>query len=510
MSTVNAPEPAQSAPPRAMERWWSSRLASGATFALGATLLECLPVAAALQLGAALLARDPGAAAVPLWALLTLTLAAALLGHLLRGQKAGTVLIAAAPCWAVSAALVVRLSPGGYGAVSDGLGALGHDLTSGGTRLNGVFALLLLVTYLWWRGLRLGQSPPHGERLAGVLRVGLGVIVVTIAAAATVPGVAGSLLVGRLGLLLPLEVFAGMACLALAQVAVQRRAEQGGAVPSAPAPWLGFALTLSGLVVAVAFVFTLVLSFDTLSGAVASLGPLGAALDAGLRWLIYGFSYAIFFVLGGVVNWVNANRAGVAPVRQPQQPAVNPHNCPTAACPYHLAPSQGIAVAVILAVLIVTVLAVLFFAVYRSLSALRRASDDDEDAWERRESLDVRALLGAQLRDMLAGLTPHAAPAPQLPEGSVRRLYEDVLAAADRAGHGRQPPETPDEYAPRLAARAGAAEAPTNEPHPAAEDVAALTAAYERVRYAGTPDAREDHPALRAAARRLIARLRER
>jgi hypothetical protein len=509
MSTANASDPAPPAPPRALERWWSNRLTSGATFALGAALLECLPVAAALQLAAALLVRDPGAAAVPLWALVVLTLAAALLGHLLRGQKAGTVLIAAAPCWAVSAALVVRLSPAAYGAVSHGLGALSHDLQSGGTRLNGVFALLLLVTYLWWRGLRLGQSPPHGERLADVLKVGLGVIVATIILAATVPGSAGSLLLGRLGMLLPLEVFAGMVCLALAQAAVQRRAAQGGAMPTTPAPWLGFALTLSGLAVALAFLFTLVLSFDTLSGALASLGPLGAALDSGLRWLIYGVSYALFFVLGGVVNWVNANRAGVARVRPPAQPVVNPHNCPTPACTQQLPPAEGIAVAIVIALVIAVVLAALIFAIYHSLSALRRTTED-EDAWERRESLDVRALLGAQLRELLAGLVPHAAPAAQLPEGSVRRLYHDVLLAAEHAGQGRQPSETPDEYAPRLAASAGTPDSPTGDAHGASEDVAALTAAYERVCYADAPDAREDHHALRAAARRIMWRLRER
>jgi hypothetical protein len=444
---------------------------------------------------------------VPLWALLALVLAGALLGHRLRRQAAGTVLIAAAPLWALSAALVVRFSPGGYGGVSDVLGALGDDIVNGGARMGGVVGLLLLTGYCWWRGLRLGQAPPHGERLANTLKFGMGAIVCVIILTVSVPGAARGLLLGRLGLLLPLEVFAGMTCLALAQAVVQRRAVSEGATPGARAPWLGFALTLSGLAVALAFAFTLVLSFDTLSGALASFGPVGAALDAGVRWLIYGVSYAVFFVLGGVINWLlYARRGRETPPRPPTPPSTNPHPCTTAGCIPNLPPAAGIATAILLAVVIAAVLTVLIFAIYRSLSTLRRVTEDG-DAWERRESLDVRALLGAQLRDLLAALAPHALPQTLLPDGSVRRLYQDVLVAAERAGAGRQPAETPDEYAPRLAANAGE---PASAPGATAADVAALTTAYEHVRYADTPDAREDHAALRAAARRLIARLRER
>jgi hypothetical protein len=493
-----------------MERWWSSRLANGGAFMLGTALLECLPVAAALQLGAALAARDPSDAALPLWALLLLTLAGALLGHGLRRQKTATLLIVAAPCWAVSAALAVRLSPGGYGAVGDWLGALGHDVVTGGSRPSGVVGLLLLTGYIWWRGLRLGQAPPHGERLAGTLKYGLGLIVVIIILAASVPGAARGPLLGRLALLLPLEVFAGMACLAMAQAVVQRRAVREGATPDARAPWLGFALTLSGLTVALAFAFTLIFSFDNLSGALASLGPVGAALDAGLRWLLYGVSYVIFFVFGGIINWIyRARRGRETPVRPPASPTSNPHACTTAGCLPNLPPAEGIAVAVVLGVVIAAVLAALLYAIYRSLKTLRRETDDD-DAWERRESLDVRALLGAQLRELLAGLVPHAAPATPLPEGSVRRLYHDVLVAAEHAGTGRQPSETPDEFSPRLAAGTRDAGQPADTPSAPADDVTILTAAYDRVRYGDTPDAREDHPALRAAARRLIARLRGR
>ncbi|HEV2239122.1 MAG TPA: DUF4129 domain-containing protein [Ktedonobacterales bacterium] len=491
--------------PRARARWWSSRQTEGAVFILGAALLECLPVAAVLQLAAALVARDPGATALPLWALLALVLAAVLLGHWLRRQQAGTVLIVAAPLWAASAALVVRFSSGGYGGLSDWARALGTDIVNGGARMGGVVGLLLLTGYCWWRGLRLGQVPPYGERLANTLKFGVGAIVCVIILAVGVPGAARGLLLGRLGLLLPLEVFAGMTCLALAQAVVQRRAVGEGATPAARPPWLGFALTLSGLAVALAFAFTLVFSYDTLSSALASFGPLGAALNAGISWLIYGFSYAIFFVLGGVINWIfNGGRGRETPPNPPAPPATNPHACRTLACLPTLPPAAGIAIAILLAVVIVAVLAALTFAIYHSLNALRRATEDG-NAWERRESLDVRALLGAQLRDLLAGLVPHAAPATPLPDGSVRRLYHDVLAAAERAGAGRQPAETPDEFSLRLAASAHGA----SEPDAVAQDVASLTAAYERVRYADAPDAHEDHAALRAAARRLIARLRE-
>jgi hypothetical protein len=484
-----------------------------AAFTLGAALLECLPIAAALQFGASVVAGDPGDAALPLWALLALVLAGAVLGRGLRGQPATTVLVAAAPCWALSATLAMRLSPAGYGAVGAWLGALGHDLLTGGTRLNGALGVLVLAAYCWWRGLRLGQAPPHGERLAGILKVGLGAMILTIVFAAAVPGAAGGLLLGRLALLLPLEVFCGLACLAMAQAVVQRRAAGEGAVTATPAPWLGFALTLSGLTVALAFVFTLVFSFDRLNAAVASLGPVGAAVSAGLRWLLYGISYGIFFIFGGIINWLyHFSRGRQTSVRPPTPPVSNPRRCVVPACLPNLPPAEGIAVAIALAVVIAAVLAALAYAIYRSLSTLRRAAAEDGDAWERRESLDVPVLLGAQVRALLASLIPHLAPAPPVPEGSVRRIYQGVLAAAERAGAGRRPAETPEEYATRLTSSTGSAQSAPDPgaPDTGAADVRALTAAYERVRYADTPDAREDHQALRAAARRLIARLRER
>jgi hypothetical protein len=265
-------------------------------------------------------------------------------------------------------------------------------------------------------------------------------------------------------------------------------------------------LTLSGLTVALAFAFTLVFSFDRLSVAVASLGPVGAAVSGGLRWLLYGISYGIFFVFGGVVNWLYSFGRRQTTLHPPTPPASAPRHCVVPACLPSLPPAAGIAVAIALAVGIVAVLAALGYGVYYLLNTLRRTAAEEGDAWERRESLDVPALLGAQVRALLAGLLPHPPPAAPAPEGSVRRIYQTVLVAAERIGAGRQPSETPDEYATRLAASTHGSEGAAD----GAADVRALTGAYERVRYADTPDAREDHQALRAAARRLITRLRER
>ena len=78
---------------------------------------------------------------------------------------------------------------------------------------------------------------------------------------------------------------------------------------------------------------------------------------------------------------------------------------------------------------------------------------------------------------------------------SVRLVYREVLRVAAALGLGRQPAETPDEYALRLEGAAGGAGA--------ASDLAALTAAYDQARYGETELVGEQQREARARGERL-------
>ncbi len=164
--------------------------------------------------------------------------------------------------------------------------------------------------------------------------------------------------------------------------------------------------------------------------------------------------------------------------------------------------------AIVLAAVGVAVLSVVFYGIYRSLRALRQRASEADD-WEDRQALDGRSLLAAQLRSVLAGL--RRAPrrgAEALPEASVRRLYRGVLQAAAQVGLGRQPAETPDEFAERLTATDMASEhtvAAALGARGGDRDLAALTNAYDRVRYGEIHEDPADRAALQASARRLAA-----
>jgi hypothetical protein len=510
--------PSREAPPSRAGRWWSSDLARPATFAVGAALLETLPISAVLQTAAAYIVGAPTAALLPLWYLTATALVALGIARGLRQRAPGATVLAALPVFLALAALALRVSPAAYGALPGDawdlswFGAFARDALAGSGRMSDVFGLVLLMGYVWWRGLRLGRQTPNGERLATSFTYGLAVVIVMVILTASLRGAGRAPLVGRLALLLPLEVFAGLVVLAVARAEALDQSPRGAGWVGTPraAPWLTLALALAGGIVAAALLLSVLLSYDTISAALNSLGPVGAALSAGIQWLIYGFSYVLFTLLSGPLAYIRSLAgARQTPVRPPTPPNVGHTGCTGFFCPSPaLSPAQGIVVAIVLAAVGVAVLSVVFYGIYRSLRALRQRASEADD-WEDRQALDGRSLLAAQLRSVLAGL--RRAPrrgAAALPEASVRRLYRDVLQAAAQVGLGRQPAETPDEFAERLTATDMASEhavAAALGARGGDRDLAALTNAYDRVRYGEIHEDPADRAALQASARRLAA-----
>lgn len=496
-------------------RWWSSRSARTVTEALGAVLMETLPVAAWLYTAAAFLTGDSGHVALPLWYLVGATCAALAIGRWLRRAAAGMVLLVALPFFLGAEVVAWRVSPAGYAGVPGGpfdlswVGALGDDLLAGASHVADLLGLAVLTGYLWWRGLRLGRAVLAVETVRRTFAFSLAAVIAALAVAAVVPGAGQAALAGRLGLLLPVEVFAGLVTLALTRAMTVRTASAPGnwVGAASDAPWLSLAIVLSGVIVGLTLVLSLVLSFGTISAALDALGPVGLAIVAGIQWLLLGFAYLLYFVLGIPINYITSLLTRQRRIQPYQPPAPPKGACKTPNCAPNLPPAHGIVVAVVLGLVVLGAIALLAYIAYRSLREVR-SHTAEADRWDERESLDGRALLGAQLRALLGGLRARGTDAVErLAAGSVRRIYRDVLQAAAAVGLGRHASETPDEYARRLETmRAVGGGAPDGS----LDDLTALTHAYDAARYAEhEPDAAELRD-LRAGGDRLRASLRAR
>jgi hypothetical protein len=487
----------------------------------GALLLEALPVAAWLQTLAAYTVRDPSQAALPLWYLLVTLAVAAGVGRVIGRRGVAAMLRASAPLWALGALVGWRISPAGYAALPGGLldlswlGALGSDVVTGAPRLASLLGLLLLGAYLWWRGLRAGAGGFHVEGVLATLRGSLIAVIMAVAVAAGVPRAARMAVDGRLAALLPLDVFAGLVAVALARAG--ERAEAPQAWPSAgqaeDRPWLSLALGLASTVVGVALVVGLALAYGGFPALLRALRPVGDGIYTVLGWLLAGYVFLISVLFGWLPALISALRSKRPATKLPTPPSAPP--CmPSRFIPRCAPPRPDETfLAVLAAVVALAVVVALLYLLYRLLRALLSRRDEAvPDAWEERESLDGRALLGAQMRALLDRLRRGATGAHEeaLPPGSVRRVYRDLLRVAGAAGVGRLPDETPDEYARRLAGAVAVGAGPPGAGSDNAEDVARVTQAYDRVRYGEVEPGPDQLRDVRARAERLIARLRRR
>jgi hypothetical protein len=488
-----------------------------ATLALAAAiLLEALPLGAWLVvLGIA--GTPPTPSALPFWWICLVLLAAWGVASLqrktprepagagLRGFGLRLLLVLG---FFATVLLSWLLSPFAYAGTgpADLVAAIVGDLIAGSGRLGADVMILLLVAYLWWRGILLGRLPLTRDRLYIRFIAGLIAVIVLVAIAGAATGAARTTVSALLAVVLPLEVFIGLVGIALAHLsdtAREHRERQRGSEGEADAgggisrAWVTTALGISGAVVIGGLVLALLVSYDSIHALADLMRPLGDALGAALYWLIEAVSYLLFLLLNGPITWLKQHSSQSPPAQPPSQPASPPgvHTIPNSQIPHGF---EVAAVVIVVAVLVGGLVLVLLWVLHRFNEWSR-----PEEFEEQRESLGAGDVLGAQWRDLLSGLRRrrgHAGPEEEpLSRGSIRYLFREVLRRAARAGNSRRPSETARDYAERLLASPDAAQGGADTTAPQAA-MAELRAAYEATRYGTRAGNAPAPPAVSAAA----------
>jgi hypothetical protein len=401
----------------------------------------------------------------------------------------------------VSPALAIRQD------VLGSLTALATSVVTGDQRLGIVIGLVLLTTYLWWRGLLLGRLIVTRERIYTRFVGSLSVLVFLLIVASQLAGAARAQISALLAVILAIDVFVGLVGIALAYLrdtARDYRQHQGAAPlqqidrPTANGAWLVTTFGISGIIVGAAFLLALLISYDALRSFARMLQPLADALGGAITWLINALAFLLFLIFNGPIAWlkslVGSTSRTSGSTSAPGQPGTT-----------YPGLNQGdlgwYSVArVILVLLAVLALVWLIQWVLKRFNSLLQTAEFEET----RESLDAVALLRAQLRGALGGGRGRAASLTSqevaLASGSVRYLYREVLRAAARRRIGREPNETPDEFAKRLAALADGAATPRQ-----IAAISTLTGAYDSARYGEAEAAGGSAPEAVVEAEREVA-----
>lgn len=462
-----------------------------------ALVLEILPVAGVVLL---LTAWIFGHATLiqPIWWYLVLALAVYMAGQLslLRHLTPILAVALALILWAGMLLGSVVLSPDIYGHLPLGaaITALIHDLHSGSVNPQAVITMLsiaILVTYLWWRGFMLSRQRLTRDHLFASFRAGSVILVAAIFIAQPLPRLERDSVNAGLALLLPIEIFVGLIGVALAHLAdvarirEERQRERNregsgsGSAGQVEGTWLVMVLAVSGSIVAVALVATLLIWNNGGQDLSLTLARLFAA------------SPSVSPLQGGASG---GSGSAVRPA-----PGVNVP-----------APGRGIPApnsSWLILLLGVAVVVITLFLWMR----LRERHSRENGYEEIREWLNARDALRARWRTLTSLMSwpdsrkDTATDEEALSAGSIRELYREVLRSAAHVGRGRPLNETPVEYARRLVAEAahvaaggGDSASPVynsgkdakgrstpNNPNDALE---LLTDAYCRVRYGAAKD----------------------
>jgi hypothetical protein len=485
--------------------WWSTRTSRHLVEFAAQLLLELLPVEAVVLVAAGYSGQDITEEPIPFWFLLGTFLLASGLGRYLIGIRLQRLLVISSPLFVLSALLLIRISPALYGSSGNGFFDWSWMYSFGGDFANhtALPALLLLLAYIWWRGLKLGGDPPDYSMVMRRFKYGMIVIVAVTIASIGVPPALQPHVVGVLGFILPAEVFAGLVAAALGRMALNQAEHRVDAyLRTNDRLWLGTSLGLALAAIGFALVINLILNYQSIGSLLALLGPIGTITNKLATLLVNGLAQLLRFLFDWLIGLIHPLTSKPT-VKQPSSP--NPNGKHHSKAPP--IPSQWLDIArIVLEVAALILVIVLFLWLMRKIVTHQRPHEEILD--EERESLDATSIFSSQLRAFLAGLRPARAAAwvdPLVP-GSVRYLYRGFLETAGKRGMVRSTSETPDEYRARLSTNPA-----LGGPEPQEQDgrgqLEVLNEAYNSTRYAERPPTDQEMPDIRRVVKSLVSRL---
>ena len=492
-------------------RWWSSKASQRLIKFSANLLLEFLPVEAFLVVAPAYNGTDISQSPIPFWFLLGTLVAAAGFGKYLTGSSLPRLFALTSPLLVICALLLMRISPALYGSSGHGffdwtwVNSFGSDLANQRPPAMSLAPVLLLLAYVWWRGLLLGSDPPDYSAVMRRFKYGMIAVVAVTIASIGIQGVLRQQVAGILGFLLPAEIFAGMVDAALGRMALNQEEHRGDAhLQVNDRLWLGSALILAAIVVGFALVINLIINYQSVGSLLTLLGPSGQFVNQLLNSVVEGLAQALHFLFGWLFDLIKPvhNKPSLPSLGVPPQKKHTPVKAPPI-------PHIWLQIAEILleaAAIILVVL--LFLLLLRTMVIHRRPHETVLD--EERESLDATSIFNAQLHAFLSGLRPSRTSSWEDPltPGSVRYLYRAFLEAASRRGFARRSSETPDEYLARFPAISAPVDPQTGRSLER-EPMEALSDSYNSARYADRQPAEGEMDTLRKQAKALL-RLLER
>jgi hypothetical protein len=468
--------------------------------------LELIPVEAVLVVVTGYNNQGFLESPVPFWFLLATLLLAWAIGRYMIGASWQRLIVVSLPFLVIAALLLIRISPAAYGSNGSSffdwswLGSFGQDIANHTPEVSSIPPLLLLLGYIWWRGLRLGSDPP--EHAAVMTRFKLGMIALVAVTILSIPIPTGAVqeqVIAFLGLLLTIEVFTGLIASSLSRLDQNQLEQRADAyLTTNNQLWLGTAFALAATSVGFALLINLIINYQSVGLLLTMLGPVGTVVNDIVGILVNGLAQLLHFLLGWLIGLFKptANNSKVNIPKSPLAGKGTKHKTPQI-------PHIWVQVAeILLEVGAVVAVILLFLWLIRMAVVRKRPPVDVLD--EERESLDGVSIFGEQMRAFLASLRrsrKEDSIDPLVP-GSVRYLYRELLEAASRKGLAKEAAETPDEYGARLRASPRLAE-PGN-----LEALDVLSEAYNTTRYAEHPPADQDMPRIRQLARSLSERLR--
>ncbi len=347
----------------------------------------------------------------------------------------------------------------------------------------------LLAALLWWRGLALGARETTAFEVEEAYKLGVAMIAVYLVAAVVYAGTRGFEAAGvRLPSTMMVFFFLGLCALALSRLAaIWERGRPDERAQVSGRAWLLMIGGIVGLIVVTASTAAGLAATDTLEYLAVIARPLLPIVEA--------LFVVLFFVAGLIARLLFAI---LSRIPRRSLPEIGP--VPSAyddllrrLREFELHPQVisgarwGLVAAVLLAIVAGMVLTMVL--------VRRRARPPDEDeresVWSMRDALrGLESLLpriGAGRPDGDEGESPGAA--------AIRRAYRRLLEIGTLRGAARPAWATPREHHPALAEALAAA----------AEEVAWLTDAYERVRYGTWRPASAEAAGAQAALRRIEA-----